>query len=254
MRRLFCIATFVLCAALFASAQRGGGRAVSGGHSGFAAGGSFGGRMGGGQAFGGMRSGVTSRGFGSRGFTHGSSFHQPSFHQSFHRPGFSGGFHRRDRRFRDFGFRNCFGCRRGFGWPWWYAGYYDPYWWWDSGSSYDEDRARELELANEMNAQSLAEQRMRGDEDQDTYARSDPQPQPSQADAADASTPATMLIFRDRHLQEVQNYAIVGSTVWVFGAQRTQKISVADLDLPATAKANDGRGVEFRVPGESPGQ
>jgi len=46
----------------------------------------------------------------------------------------------------------------------------------------------------------------------------------------------------------------VGSTLWVFGERRTQKIPVADLDLPATAKANDERGVEFRMPGENQGQ
>ena len=39
---------------------------------------------------------------------------------------------------------NCFGFRcRGFGYPWAYGGYYDPYWWWDSGSSYDEDYERD---------------------------------------------------------------------------------------------------------------
>jgi hypothetical protein len=253
MRRLFCVATFVLSLAVPLSAQRGGARSVGGGHGGFASHGSFGGRMGG-QAFAGSRSGMASRSFASRGFARGPSFHQPAFRQSFRRPDFPHGFHRHDPRFRNFGFRNCFGCRRGFGWSWWYAGYYDPYWWWDSHSSYDEDREREIRLANEMNAQSLEEQRIRDEEDQDLYARSDPRSQPSQVDAADASTPATVLIFRDQRKQEVQNYAIVGSTLWVFGVQHTQKIPVADLDLPATAKANDERGVEFRVPGESLGQ
>lgn len=252
MRRLFRVATFVLCVALSLSAQRGGGRAVGGGHGGFAAHASSSGRMGGGHAFAGTQSGVASHSFGSRGFARGSSFHQPSFHQSFHQPGFSGGFHRRDHRFRNFGFRNCFGCR-GFGWPW-YAGYYDPYWWWDSGSSYDEDRAREIELANEMNAQSLAEQRMRGDEDQDPYARSDPRTQPPQSTTAESPVPATVLVFRDQRQQEVQNYAIVGQTLWNFAPQRTQKIPLSQIDLAATAKANDERGVDFHVPDGGQGQ
>ena len=246
MRRLVSIATFVLCVALCLSAQRGGGRS-SGGHGGFAGHVGGGRGFGGGHAFGGMQRGPT---FGGRGFSRGRSFHQP-----FHHPGFSDrGFHHRGPRFRTFGFRNCFGCRRAWGWPWWYAGYYDPYWWWDSHSTYDEDREREIRLANEMNSQSLEEQRMLREEDQYLYARSDTRPQPSVADPPDASAPATVLIFRDQHKQEVQNYAIVGSTLWVFGPQRTQKIPVADLDIPATAKANDERGVEFRVPGESQGQ
>jgi hypothetical protein len=265
MRRPLYIAAFVLTVALLpARAQmRGGGRVSGGGHGGFSGhvggGHAFGGgrAFGGGHAFGGMQRGPSLSG---RGFNRGSSFRQPSFHQPFHRqtfqhPGFSGrgGFHHRGQRFRTFGFRNCFGCRRSWGWPGWYAGYYDPYWWWDSGSSYDEDREREIRLANEMNAQSLEEQRMLREEDQDLYAPSDA-PASREAQATETPTPATVLIFRDQHKQEVQNYAIVGSTLWVFGPQRTQKIPVAELDVPATAKANDERGVEFRVPGESQGQ
>ena len=207
--------------------------------------------MGGGHGFGGTRSGP---GFGTRGFNRGSSFHQPAFRgDRFHGDRFRDD-RFRDRRFRSFGFRNCFGCRRWGGWPWWQAGYYDPYWWWDSHSSYDEDREREIRLANEMNAQSLQEQRMLHEEDQDVSAQPDPRPRSSEALAADTSAPATVLIFRDQHKQEVQNYAIVGSTLWVFGEQRTQKVPVAELDIPATSKANDERGVDFRVPNAGEGQ
>jgi hypothetical protein len=59
---------------------------------------------------------------------------------------------------------------------------------------------------------------------------------------------STVLVFRDRHTQDVQNYAIVGETLWVFDAQRATKIPVDDLDVPATTKANDDRGVDFRLP------
>jgi hypothetical protein len=52
----------------------------------------------------------------------------------------------------------------------------------------------------------------------------------------------------------VQNYAIVGQTLWSFAPQHTQKIPLADLDLPATSKANDERGVDFHVPGTGQGQ
>jgi hypothetical protein len=57
----------------------------------------------------------------------------------------------------------------------------------------------------------------------------------------------TVLVFRDGHKQEVSNYAIMGQTVYVFDA-RTQKIALGDLDVPATIKANDDRGVEFQIP------
>jgi hypothetical protein len=163
------------------------------------------------------------------------------------------GFRDRDRFGR--GFRNnCFG----FGcWGW---GYYDPWlWdWWDSDSSFDQDYENNLALANEMNEQSLEQQRMwrqeESDGDQDAYAPSSyssrpaPAAQSPAADPPSAIIPPTVLVFRDQHQQEVQNYAIVGQTLWNFGAQRTQKIPLADLDLAATQKANDDRGVPFRLP------
>jgi hypothetical protein len=58
-----------------------------------------------------------------------------------------------------------------------------------------------------------------------------------------------VLVFRDQHRQEIQSYAISGTTLWAFAPQRTQRISLADLDIPATTKANDNRGLDFRVPG-----
>jgi hypothetical protein len=57
----------------------------------------------------------------------------------------------------------------------------------------------------------------------------------------------TVLVFRDGHKQEVSNYAIMNQTLYVFDS-RTQKISLGDLDVPATIKANDDRGVEFHLP------
>ncbi len=57
----------------------------------------------------------------------------------------------------------------------------------------------------------------------------------------------TILVFRDGHKQDVINYAIMGQTVYVFD-NRTKKVALADLDVPATIKANDDQGVEFHVP------
>jgi hypothetical protein len=252
MRRLPLVAAFaLLLAALPAWAQHGGAHAAAGGHGGFAGHGSFAGHMGsGGHSFGGMRA---SPGVAARGFAHSSSSRQSAFHQPFFRGDrdrFRGErFH--DRRFRSF--RNCFGCRQFSSWPWWYAGYYDPYWWWDSGSSYDEDRAQEIAAANQMNQQSLEEQRQRREEDQDVYARPDPSPA-HEAERAEAAAPATVLVFRDQRKQDVQNYAIVGQTLWNFSGPRTQKIPLSELDLAATAKLNDERGVDFKVPVVAAGQ
>lgn len=63
-----------------------------------------------------------------------------------------------------------------------------------------------------------------------------------------AVQPSTVLIFRDGHHSDVVNYAIVGDTLFDLGTGRAKKILLADLDLVATHKANDDRGVDFQVP------
>ena len=64
--------------------------------------------------------------------------------------------------------------------------------------------------------------------------------------------PSTILIFKDGHKQEVSNYAIVGSNLFDLPPGHRLKIALSDLDLPATQKANDDQGVDFKLP-ESPG-
>lgn len=66
-----------------------------------------------------------------------------------------------------------------------------------------------------------------------------------------AAQPATVLVFKDGHHSDVLNYAIVGDTLFDFGSGRTKKILLADLDLPATRKLNDDRGVDFQIPSKS---
>jgi hypothetical protein len=72
-------------------------------------------------------------------------------------------------------------------------------------------------------------------------------------DVPEHTTPAaeprsTLLVFRDKHMEEIQNYAVVGQTLWTFSEQRAKRISLHDLDVPATTKVNDARGVEFVPP------
>ncbi len=69
-----------------------------------------------------------------------------------------------------------------------------------------------------------------------------------------AAQPATVLVFKDGHQSDVLNYAIVGDTLFDFEEGRTRKIPLADLDLKATHKANDDRGVDFEVPAGATGQ
>jgi hypothetical protein len=260
MRRLLSIAAFAVFLGLIpAQGQRhaGGGRAmVSAGH-----GSGFTGRGSSGHTFGPRGSGFAASP-GRSGFGH--SFRSSFRHSGFHQPGFDrGGFRDgrrgfRDRRFRfRHGFRDCFDCRRWGGYPWWYAGYYDPNWWWDSSSyDYDEDYEQQLALAEEMDQQSLEQQRYRHQQDQDLYASSSAPSSRDHASDNETNEPgqATVLVFRDQRKQEVQNYAIVGQTLWIFSPQRREKIPLAEIDLAASAKANEDRGVEFRVPGTAEGQ
>jgi hypothetical protein len=286
MRRLISVAAFALALAVPVWAQRGahggGGGHVGGGMhvGGFA--GHAGGGIGGGRSFSGMRSGgMRSSGMRSspafsrgpnrsfnRGFTR-APFRDRGFRdRGFRNRGFGDrGFRgRRFRDFDDFGFNNCFGfaCNN-FAWgsPWWGWGWYDPWLWgsWDEEDRrFDDEYYRQYDMADRWNEENLEEQRrLRQEErdgDQDSYA-----PRSSnRRSAADTSnqTPepvaATVLVFRDQHKQEVQNYAIVGQTLWAFSAGHTQKIPLANLDIPATEKANDDRGVTFHVPGANEGQ
>jgi hypothetical protein len=255
MRRLTTITAFALFLAVPLWAQRGSGHA-GGGHGGLSSHGrgfsgraGFGGGRSGGQLRGGRRSGS------SRGFAHSSHrtfSNAPFLHSGFHR-----GF--RNHRFRNDCWR--FGCRgrSAYRYPWG-VGYYDPWLWnWgDSDSSFDEAYERDRGLANEMNQRSLEEQQMLRQEeaegDRDAYDRGSSL---SSAESSDNSAPApltspTLLVFRDQHQKEVRNYAIVGSTLWNFAPQHTERISLADLDVAATTKINDDRGVVFRVP--APGE
>lgn len=252
MRRLASIAAFALFLAVPLWAQHGGSHgggghaSFGGGHSGgFSSHGSFSGGHSAGSSGGAVHSFSNTPSFSQRGSSRGPFLHN----------GFNG-------RFQTYGFRNnCYGyaCRGGYGYGYpWGLGYYDPFLWNWSGddAAFDNDYDNNLATADQMNEQSLAQQQMfrqeQADGDQDLYARrsmarsapssttGDPQPSPI--------LPPTVLVFRDQRKLEVQNYAIVGQTLWNFTPGRTQKIPLSGLDLAATEKANDDRGVTFRIP------
>jgi len=86
----------------------------------------------------------------------------------------------------------------------------------------------------------------------------DDPPMPHSARQADPGDPAapdpqqpqvqTLLIFRDGHQLEVGNYAIVGSTLFDLTPGHARRVPLSDLDLDATHKQNEDRGVTFQVP------
>jgi hypothetical protein len=60
--------------------------------------------------------------------------------------------------------------------------------------------------------------------------------------------PQTILVFKDGHQIEVQNYAVVGDMLYDLTPGHHRKIATADLDLNATAKQNDELGISFQLP------
>ena len=71
-----------------------------------------------------------------------------------------------------------------------------------------------------------------------------------ESDSAENDEPATptMLVFKDGHTLEVANYAIIGETLFDLTPSHARKVALADLDLDATVKRNDDRGVVFQLP------
>jgi hypothetical protein len=188
--------------------RRGGGGGGFGGHAGFASHGGFAG--GGGMSF--------SRGFGSSG-----SFRGPHFGSGFSRPGFFHGPHFVTRG-RYFGYGGYYG------YP--YYGY--PYYYGDNGYYPSDNYVDNGGYASDQDDQ---QQRLRQQRSSTT----------SQTPSKNDLHSLTELVFQDKHTEEVQNYAIVGQTFWVFDGQM-QRFPLSALDVSATIKANDARGVDFQLP------
>jgi len=78
---------------------------------------------------------------------------------------------------------------------------------------------------------------------------------PRQTQKAESSSelPPAVLVFRDGHEEEIRKYAIVGSTIYISknywsSGSWTQKVPVAELNVPATLKVNTERGANFTLP------
>lgn len=68
------------------------------------------------------------------------------------------------------------------------------------------------------------------------------------ADPPEPPQPPTVLVFKDGRQLEVGNYAIVSQTLYDLTPGHRRKIALADVDLSATEKQNDDRGVTFQLP------
>lgn len=132
-----------------------------------------------------------------------------------------------------------------YGWPFW----------WDWSSSYDDSRDDYRAPYNDAQYQTAAEINRLADEVQDL--RQDRYNQPAPTPAAAVPRPEAkleqpdlpvVLVFLDRHIQEVKNYAVANEMLVVLDGNRRTKYPLADIDLAATMKLNDERGVDFEVP------
>lgn len=100
----------------------------------------------------------------------------------------------------------------------------------------DEDRYRDYYLSQSSRRSEPPE-------------ASTPAPKPAATSPEPAKPqPITVLIFRDGHKVEIRNYAISGNTLFNLSDEGPHKVSLDDLDLGATTKANDERGIEFHLP------
>ncbi|HEV3205364.1 MAG TPA: hypothetical protein VGZ28_00305 [Terriglobales bacterium] len=138
-----------------------------------------------------------------------------------------------------------------YGYPAYYGGYsysvLDSYPAYDSSAVYNvpapyspqNDIARQQEDIDRLEDEVA---RLREERDASDLAQRPPAERKSEPAAP------TLLVFRDKHTQEVQNYAIVGQTLWIFSEQRATRLPLSVLDIDATAKANEERGLEFQIP------
>ena len=108
-------------------------------------------------------------------------------------------------------------------------------------NSYDQGRI-------DQQLQDLRDQVQALREENAATSRGSRQLQPSAEQSKSEPLPPTTLVFHDGRREDVQNYAIVGDTLWILSENRARKRPLADLDVQATKQANSDRGVDFAVP------
>ncbi len=148
-----------------------------------------------------------------------------------------------------------------FAFPFYYYGAYwgdDQYWnpYYSFGPySYDPNISTSTytDLSSQLGDLSLQLQDLR---DQNESLRSEledtrTQPPAVAVSSQPTNSPTSILVFNDGHQRQVQNYAIVGQTLWILSDARATKVPLAELNLNQTIKTNEDRGVEFLGPATS---
>jgi hypothetical protein len=192
------------------------------------------------------RGGMHAGGFPAAGRASFASAPRPSFRSGngFHHPNRGPAFIIQHRRF-DGRFRGG----RYAAYPFYYGGYGNPFYWDWANSSYDSrdnDSDAQYQAAAEINRLADQVQELR-EERQYLQRPPEPAPQPRPEAKLQEDLPV-VLVFLDKRIQEVKNYAVANEMLVVLDGNRKRKYPLADIDLAATMKLNDERGVDFQVP------
>src|SRR5262249_35112021 len=131
--------------------------------------------------------------------------------------------------------------------------------WGSSSSSYEssQNEYAQRQMLRQIDDLSQEVQRLRQEQEYGQVAAASPAaPVPTSSPAAQAmaeprkidSGLPIVLVFFDKKIQEIKNYAVMNEMLVVFDGTRTRKIPLCDVDLAATMKLNDERGVDFQIP------
>jgi hypothetical protein len=261
---LFKSVLFVALLALPAWAQRGG-MAGGGAHGGGVSGGGH--PSGGGHAFAashpsGFTGGVRGGFGGGPTFSHVSTWNGNRSWNGWHGNGWNNW---RGNNWRGRGW----GWPYGYGWAYPYWGYYPGWGWYGDGwydSGYDDSENQqayapsyptEMYMAPDGTLQyappSQTQQQINQLQGEVTQLRAQQQQPPSKPISPKYTEVNydTILVYRDGHTENVENYAISGKTLWIFNEARARKIPLSTLDLTATKRDNEDRGVDFNIPADT---
>jgi hypothetical protein len=158
-----------------------------------------------------------------------------------------------------YGFCGSYGYA-GYGYP--YAGYAYPgyyyggysYPWFSSDDSYDNSSEllqQNEQLQQQVNNLSNEVAEMRGEQEAWQSRAPYVAPPAQQAQSKPVPSEPTTLVFSNGRSEQVNNYAIAGRTLWIFNEQRARRVPLSELDVKATRKANEDRGVDFELPSQN---
>ena len=128
--------------------------------------------------------------------------------------------------------------------PFWGAPYYTPPAYSDPTYVAPSVSQNEVDLSYQVQRLSQEIEQLRQDQALAASRLYNPAPPPA---PGPPPTPTT-LVFCDGHRMMVENYAIIGQTIWVLDEKTSLKISMSELDLEATERENRSKGIRFLLP------